>query len=236
MRETPTGRRVGALLTALSLAAVLAACGQQGAAPAGSSGAGTSTKKDAQDTQDADSHEMTDGSSMSDAEMAQMGSDQGDEVAPAPGSVTHRTGANAPSAAAGMICSREVADSVRATFELRTVPTAIDGWADRTYTCTYRLPGGKLRLAVKDLDEAVPGKAWFTGLSGRLGARPIRGVQSLGLPSAETPVSGEVLFLKDDKTLLVDASGIGRSTLPKGLSRSEAAYGVAASVVACWSE
>lgn len=231
---TRTSRRraqTGLLATLVAGALLLSGCGQQETATgAGGSGAA--------DRGTSGSHKMADGSTMSAAEMAKTDSHGHDdaESASAPGSVTHREGAGAPSAAAAMICSKEIADSVRSTFELRTAPSAVDGWSAQRYTCTYRLPGGRLRLSVQDLDQPGPGRAWFDALSNRLGARTIRGVASLGFPAAETPVRGNVLFLKDDKTLLVDATAVGRSDLPKGLNRTEAAYGVAASVIACWSE
>jgi hypothetical protein len=68
-----------------------------------------------------------------------------------------------------------------------------------------------------------------------MNAAPLSGLLSLGLPSYETR-SGSVVFLKDGKTLTVDATGLPNSIGPSSLSRSELAYAVAADVVACWSE
>ena len=57
----------------------------------------------------------------------------------------------------------------------------------------------------------------------------------MGLPSFATP-DGNVAFLKDGKTLRVDASGLPATTLPQGSSNGEVAYAVAAAVVGCWTE
>jgi hypothetical protein len=45
-----------------------------------------------------------------------------------------------------------------------------------------------------------------------------------------------VVFLKDHKTLWVDATRVAASDLPEGTNRQDAAYGVAAAVIACWTE
>lgn len=228
MTMTSSSRASMRLAGLVVTVAMLAGCGQQ-AAPAGGAAV------PARDT--SGSHRTSDGSAMSEAEMTQMDPESdGDESAPAPGEVTHRGGARGPSVAAAMICSHEIADAVRSTFELPALPSAVDGWNDANYTCTYRMPNGELRLSVKDLVAEGPGRAWFDGLRDRLGARTIRGVESLGFPAAETARRGHVLFLKDHKTLLVDATGVGSSDLPEGVNRTEAAYGVAASVIACWTK
>lgn len=65
--------------------------------------------------------------------------------------------------------------------------------------------------------------------------QPLRGLLGLGLPSYKTP-SGTVAFLKDGKSLAVDASGLPRESGPDHQSRFDLAYAIAADVVACWSE
>lgn len=194
-------------------------------------------------TRSASTHTMSDGTKMTDAEMKNM-DEPGEshqhgvdaESTSAPGSVTHRQ--DGPSDPAGMICSLEIAQAVQRTFGLPSTPTATDRWVDQTYTCDYRLPSSTLRLSVKDLDEAGPGQAYFDGLASTLrGARPIKGLQNLGFRALETPRTvGGVVFLKDHKTLWVDASRVARQDLAPGFSRTGAAYGVAAAVIACWTE
>lgn len=163
-------------------------------------------------------HVMAGGGVMSDSEMAAMS-----------------TSAN-PSAAASMICDAEVAQSVQRTFALPTAPLGRHTWVDQTFRCQYQLPHSTLRLSVKDLDAEPQGGAHFVTLRHKSpGASPIRGLQNFGLPAFETP-NGSVAFLKDHRTLLVNAEGVATRDLPPGFTRAAVAYSIAASVVACWSE
>lgn len=141
-----------------------------------------------------------------------------------------------PSASARMICSDEVAGAVQRNVAVSATPPHHASWADTTYTCTYVLSGGTLELSVKDLTSATTGRMWFEDLRERL-TRPatIRGMANLGFPAFETP-SGDVVFLKDGKTLWVDATDVPQSLVPPGSSRTGVAYGVAAAVIACWKE
>jgi hypothetical protein len=221
----PLSRPLSAVALLLGAGLLLGGCGEQAPAGSGSSQGGT--------------HVMPDGSTMSDAEMKGMaGMDHGSADGHGEGEMDHgmdMAATSGPSAAAAMICSDEIAATVQNVFGLDEKPVPLDGWADRTYRCTWELPGGDLRMQVKDLTEAGPGRAWFDALQARLDARPIKGLQSLGFPAFETG-SGDVGFLKDHKTLWVDASRVPASDLPDGMTRTEAAYGVAAAVVACWTE
>ena len=89
---------------------------------------------------------------------------------------------------------------------------------------------------MKDLTAAVPGRTYFDHLRHQsAGAIPISGMESFGLLAFET-TSGQVAFLKDDKTLLVDATGLSPRRLPSGTSRQDVAYAVAAAVIGCWNE
>jgi hypothetical protein len=200
-------------------------------------------------------HVMPDGTTMSDAEMQSMpgmsgtGSSDGDSAVPAspgaqdaadadqraaPGRVAHFT--DGPSSAAAMICSRGVADAVRRNFALPSEPMANDTWKPPAYTCDYALTHGTLHLGVRDLRTGAKATAWFRGVQdGTAGAHRIQGLQALGLPAFEAP-AGQVGFLKDGRTLVVDASDVAKQDLPPGFSRTGVAYGVAASVIACWTE
>lgn len=235
-RTTGTWRHSALPLLAAGLALCLAGCGgATGDAPAAAGHGGT--------------HVMPDGTRMSDAEMAAMGGmtttgpsptaggldgGRSTEDQPAPGRVAHF--ASGPSAPAAMICSRETADAVRRTFALPADAAAEDGWRSPTYICDYALPHGTLRLSVRDLRAGTGATAWFDRVQRRTaGAHRITGLQSLGLPAFEAR-GGRVGFLKDGRTLLVDASGVPARDLPPGFSRTGVAYGVAAAVIACWSE
>jgi hypothetical protein len=135
-----------------------------------------------------------------------------------------------------MICGAEIRGTVKRTFGLTNPPKASHSWANGLFSCTYALPHGALRLSVKDDLDNSAGKAYFERLRHRLpDATTLRGVQSLGFPAIET-VDGNTAFLKDGKTLRVDASSVAASTLPHGFSRQDASYAVAAAVIACWTE
>ena len=76
---------------------------------------------------------------------------------------------------------------------------------------------------------------YFDRLRSRLPhTKAIRGLASFGFASFQTP-RGDVVFLKDHKTLWVDATRLAPTDLPAGTSRAHVAYGVAA-VIACWTE
>ncbi len=143
-----------------------------------------------------------------------------------------------PSAPAAMICTNEIKDAVKRTFALSETPATTDRWAvdTRLYTCDYRLPGGTFSLSVQDATDATSGRAAFDALRRDLpSAVTLRGLESFGFPAFATP-SGEVAFLKDGKTLLVDASALPASSLRADYTRRDAAYSVASAVIACWTE
>lgn len=176
-------------------------------------------------------HVMADGTVMSGSSM----SGSGPAEAPVPKAGATGRGA-APSDAASMICSGEVRDAVRRELDLDRAPVGLHAWSHRLYSCTYQLAGGDLRLSVKDLDSDAPGRAYFARLRSDLPrADQIRGLASFGFPSFQTS-RGDVVFLKDHKTLWVDATRLAASDLPAGTSRADIAYGIAAAVIACWTE
>jgi hypothetical protein len=145
--------------------------------------------------------------------------------------------ATAPTQTASMICGDEIRTAVQHTLGLSRAPEGVGSWANRLYRCTYRLAGrGELRLSVKDLDSNGPGRAYFDRLrASTAGAKAIAGLAGFGFPAFESP-GGDVVFLKDHKTLHVDASRLTSAGLPSGITREVAAYGVAAAVIACWTE
>lgn len=182
-------------------------------------------------------HVMADGTVMSGSSMPGMGRSM---VPPSGTGRLAADGASAgslrPSETASMICGSEVGDAVRRVFRLSKTPTGLHSWSHRTYRCSYPLAHGDLRMSVADLETPAAGRAWFDRLRGRLaGASPIAGLAGFGLPAVETP-QGHVVFLKDHKTLWVDATRVASTDLPQGTSRQDAAYAVAAAVIACWTE
>jgi hypothetical protein len=216
---TSTRRLVAALALLVTTGLVVVGCGATGSGSSGtSSGDASSAAGDAGGT-----HTMSDGTTMSDDQMGGM--DGMDMAAAIP-----------PSAPARMICSDEIRDAVQHAFDLSTPPAATHRWSARVYTCTYRISGETLALSVKDSPDVGSGRAYYEALRSRVtGETPIRGVESFGFPSFETS-DGTVVFLKDGKTLRVDATRLSRAAMPAGFTRVDAAYGVAAAVIGCWTE
>lgn len=174
-------------------------------------------------------HTMSDGQVMSGTSMSASGSAD-------PMTSDQGQGAAAPSETARLICGDEIRAAVRRNLALAKSPVGLHAWHRRLYSCTYQLAGGDLRLSVKDLDSAAPGRAYYDHLRGRLrGATAIRGLANFGFPAFETP-QGDVVFIKDHKTLWVDATRLRGADLPAGTSRQDVAYGVAAAVIGCWTE
>lgn len=141
-----------------------------------------------------------------------------------------------PSGTASMICGPEIREAVAHTVGIDRAPRGRRSWADPRFRCRYLLTAGELRLSVEDLDAAAAGRDYFDRLRARVpDATGIGGLQNLGFPSFES-THGDVVFLKDHKTLWVDASRLDPARLPDGMSRQDVAYGVAAAVIACWTE
>jgi hypothetical protein len=144
--------------------------------------------------------------------------------------------ASRPSAPAQMICGSEIRQVVQLMFGLLQTPSSTRSWSHQIFTCNYALRGGTLALSVEDSTDQKSGRAYFSGLRSRLaGAQPIADPQSFGFPAFET-ADGNVVFLKDAKTLRVDVSGLPDASLPVGSSRQATAYAIAAAVVGCWTE
>lgn len=140
-----------------------------------------------------------------------------------------------PSQPARMICSSEIREAVMRTFALPTQPGSTRHWSGGIFGCTYQLPMGELRLSVNDAVDPANGGTYYRQLRARLpSASTIQGMQNLGLPAFQTPY--DVVFLKDGKTLRVDARAVTDQDLPARFTRQDVAYGVASAVVACWTE
>lgn len=177
-----------------------------------------------------DTHVMSDGSTMSDRQMSGMSATSG----PSPDAV--EASHAGPSDTASMICGNEIAGAVQRSFARPSPPRGVSHWAPPVFACSWALPHSALRMQVADLSKATGGRAWYDDLRGRLpGVRTIKGLQNFGFPAFETR-RGDVVFLKEGKTLWVDASKIASTDLPHGFSRTDTAYAVAAAVIGCWTE
>lgn len=143
-----------------------------------------------------------------------------------------------PSKPALMICSDEIHSAVKRTVGSSAVPEPTHNWSksNRVFTCTYELQRGTVRLSVQDAVHASSGRAFYTRLrAGSPKATALSGMQNFGFQAFQTP-SGNVVFLKDGKTLQVDATALSRAALPSGFTRTDVAYGIASAVIACWTE
>lgn len=144
-----------------------------------------------------------------------------------------------PSETASMVCTEdEIRVAVQKNLGLKREPTPAHIWskADRLYSCTYRVPGGTLLVTVQDAVDDTVGRRYYDKLRSSLpGAETIRGMENFGFPAFQTR-SGNVVFIKDGKTLQVDPTALRRDALPAGFSRQDVAYGVASAVIACWTE
>ena len=142
--------------------------------------------------------------------------------------------ADSPSKSAQMLCGSETRANVATLMGLTTRAQTKATWADHVYTCTYQLPGGPLLLSVKESPDVPTARIYFDALRVRLGnTKPLTGMAGLGFPAYET-TTGTVVFLKDNKTLEVDASALPAHVGPEGSSPSDFAYTIATDVLACW--
>lgn len=142
-----------------------------------------------------------------------------------------------PSEAAAMVCAGQVVDDVSRIMGTSEPVEPTSAWEDPMFTCTFDLAAGPLVLRVHDADDRAAGMAHFQQL--RLDhedAQEIGGIYSLGLPAYEAGAT--VAFVRDGKTLEVDATGLRGGPFGKTAdqSRAEVAYAVATSVLACWTE
>ncbi|MFE4543382.1 hypothetical protein [Arthrobacter sp. NPDC056727] len=152
-----------------------------------------------------------------------------------PGEQHAARAAAGPSEASKMICSQETKDDISTILALQQAPHTVDSWADATYTCTYHLADGPLVISVKESPAPASARKSFDALQEKLQAAPLTGLANLGFPAAQTD-DGSVLFLKDSSTLHVDATGLPAAVGPQKVTRTDFAYQVATTILACWKE
>ncbi len=181
-------------------------------------------------------HTMADGTVMSGAEHGE-GMHEGDG--------THDDGKNdadtasmaGPSDAARMVCSGQVITNVKGIFDLEAAPEPSSSWTKPDFACTYEIDGDPLVLNVHDATDETEGKKYFDELKASFpNAESLKGMFALNMPAFSTG-EGEVAFLKDGKTLHVDATGLsGKLGQDGDMTQNDAAYAVAMAVLACWTE
>ncbi len=136
-----------------------------------------------------------------------------------------------------MICAGQVPGVVADVLGLEGDAAPSSSWDEPIFTCTYELDGRPLVLSVHDATDVAQGEAHFAELRESFAtAQDIEGLAALGMPSFSTG-DGIVAFLRDGKTLVVDATA-----LPDGLgqdgtrTQDQAAYTLASAVLVCWVE
>ncbi|MGY3128195.1 hypothetical protein ACVWW9_001694 [Agrococcus sp. UYP33] len=152
---------------------------------------------------------------------------------------SHGTGhasAQGPSEAAEMVCAGQVTDAITAMLDLEGEVSPSSTWNEPMFTCSYDVDGAPLTLSVHDATALAVGEAHFAELQATTeGARDIEGLLALGMPSF-TNDAGIVSFLREGKTLLVDATRLPDELAGGTMTRSEVAYAVASAVLVCWVE
>lgn len=197
-------------------------CAASAAEPAASPSTSTTGAENAEPSNTEPSHTMPDGTVMSGAEHGGHGS--GHASAPE------------PSAAAEMICEGQVTASIASMLDLPEEVEPTSTWNAPMLTCTYDIDGAPLTLSVHDTADLEVGEAHFAELQGSVeGARDIEGLLGLGMPSFTTD-AGQVAFLRDGMTLLVDATRLPAELAGGTMTRDEVAYAVASAVLVCWVE
>lgn len=184
--------------------------------------AGTATQTQVGSNPESD-HVMPDGTVMS-------GSEHEDHEA-------EHENEHGPSAAAQMICAGQVVTAVANVLGLGNEVSPSSSWEKPMLTCTYEIDGQPLVLSVHDATDQADGEEYFVGLQNSMdNAATIEGTLGLGMQSFSTG-EGIVAFMRDGKTLLVDATalqaGLGHD---KTTTRSQAAYAIATAVLICWVE
>lgn len=148
----------------------------------------------------------------------------------------HGSGSAEPSEAAGMICAGQVSGAITSMLDLEAEVEPTSTWNAPMYTCAYDIDGAPLILSVHDTTDLAAGEAHFAELQGSVeGARDIEGLLALGMPSFTTD-AGIVAFLRDGKTLTVDATRLPDELAGGTMTRDEVAYAVASAVLVCWVE
>jgi hypothetical protein len=150
---------------------------------------------------------------------------------PAPTVPTVDNAANGPSAAAKMICADEAQKDIAATLGAKTTRPVIGQWKRPVYSCTYTYASGVIALSVHESPGVATARDYFDQLSQKLGAKKLNA--GLGQGSAQAP-NDSVVVIKDDKVLDVDVSGLPAKIGTPPIARSDAALGVAATIMGCW--
>lgn len=141
-----------------------------------------------------------------------------------------------PSEASLMVCGDQPMDRLTSILKLDSKPHTVNDWADSTFTCTYHLDEGALKISVKEAKDPASALEYFN-LEEALAkdAKPIVGLANLGFPAYET-AAGSAVFQKDSFVLHVDASDLPATIGPNNITRNALAYQLSTTILACWIE
>lgn len=144
--------------------------------------------------------------------------------------------ANGPSEASLMVCGDQPMDRLTSILRLDSKPHTINDWADNTFTCTYHLDEGALKISVKEAKDKAAALTYFNVEQALArDGKPIEGLANLGFPAYET-AAGSAVFQKDSFVLHVDASGLPATLGPENITRNALAYQLSTTILACWVE
>ena len=135
-----------------------------------------------------------------------------------------------PSAAALMICSDDLRGKVKQALSLPAAPVTTAGFLDGRYPCTYRLPAGPLVLAVQQSPDRSAAERYYAGQQIALGGDSLAGLGQAAFGTG----TGTVVVVKDDATLIVDASALPAVFGSQQQRRTDLAYEIASDVLGCW--
>lgn len=141
-----------------------------------------------------------------------------------------------PSEASLMVCGDQPMDRLTTILKLDYKPHTVNDWANNTFTCTYHLEEGSLKISVKEAkDKAAALTEFSVEQALAKDAKTIEGLANLGFPAFET-AAGSAVFQKDSFVLDVDASELPVVLGPENITRNALAYQLSTTILACWVE
>ncbi len=151
------------------------------------------------------------------------------------GSSSPRVSTDGPSEASKMVCGDQPMDRLTSILDLKQDPHTVNSWADSTFTCTYHLTEGALKISVQEAPDQATALTYFDAMQALAtkDAKPIEGLANLGFPAYET-ADGTAVFQKDSSVLRVDATDLPATIGPNAITRNALAYQLSTTILACW--
>lgn len=135
-----------------------------------------------------------------------------------------------------MVCGEQPMDRLTTILDLKEDPHTINDWAYETFTCTYHLDEGALKISVQETADNASALTLFNAKQALdEDATPIEGLANLGFPAYETN-DGSAVFQKDAFILNVDATDLPATLGPENITRNALAYQLSTTILACWIE